>query len=67
MPENGNLKKGRFSAKVKKWSVSYYMERLLANQNAGKPVRISCHIIKKVTTFGLLYSDSWGLLSERHL
>ena len=27
------------------WSVSCYTDRLLANQIAGKPVRISCHVI----------------------
>ena len=35
------LKNGRFSVKVEKGGL--YADRLLANQTAGKPVRISCH------------------------
>ena len=38
--------------KLKKWSVSCYTDRLLANQIAGKPVRITCHLIMKHTKIG---------------
>ena len=42
------LKTGLFSAKVEKGDPYRVMltDQLLANQIAGKPVRISCHIIK---------------------
>ena len=44
---NGNLKNGRFSAKIEERGfVSFYTDRLLANQIARKPVRISCHYNK---------------------
>ena len=42
---NGNLKIYDFLQKLKRWSVSCYTDRLSANQIAGKPVRISCHVI----------------------
>ena len=32
-----------FGKSCKRWSVSCYTDQLLANQIAGKPVRISCH------------------------
>ena len=35
------LKMDDFLQKLKRWSVSYYTDRLLTNQIAGKPVRIS--------------------------
>ena len=38
---NGNLKKGRFLQKLKGWPITCYTDRPLANQIAGKPVRIS--------------------------
>ena len=34
-----------FLQKWKRWSVLCYMDQLLANQIAGKPVHIICHII----------------------
>ena len=39
---------GDFLQKLKKWSVSCYTDWLLANQIAGKPVCISCHVIMSI-------------------
>ena len=35
-----------FLQRLKRWSITCYTDRLLANQIAGKPVCIGCHIIK---------------------
>ena len=39
-----------FLKKLKRWSVFCYTDRLLANQIAGKPVRISCPIVASFTS-----------------
>ena len=46
---NRNLKIYDFLQKLKRWSVSCYTDQLSANQIAGKPVRISRHIIMEFT------------------
>ena len=46
MPEQRKLEKWTvFCKSRKKWSAWCYTDRLLANQIAGKPIRISFHVI----------------------
>ena len=46
MPKRRKLEKYMiFWKSWKRWSVSCYTDQLLAKQIAGKPVRISCHMI----------------------
>ena len=45
MLKNGNLKNGRFSGKVEKNGPYLQDGPAISNQIAGKPVRISCHLI----------------------
>ena len=45
-----------FCKNWKRWSVSCYTDRLSANQIAGKPVRISCHII--INIYPIIYYPS---------
>ena len=53
-----------FCKSLKRWSISCYTDRLSANQIAGKPVRISRHVITLYTKFKLKYEDSENIKAD---
>ena len=67
MPEQRKLEKWKIFCKSwKRWSVSCYTDRLLANQISGKPVRISCHLITTVEQKSFFIGISF-ILDKAHL